>query len=450
MNWLLAFSDPNTQWVLAGCMLLGICSGVLGCFAFLRGRSLMGDALAHAALPGVCVAYLLTGTKSIGFFLIGAAVAGMLATYAITMITRHSRIKEDTALALTLSVFFGIGIVLLTLIQHSDSGNQSGLDKFLFGQAASLIASDVNVMIAVSLTLLTLVALFFKEFKLLAFDSGFGRGLGFPMGLLEGLLMLMLLLAVVIGLQAVGVVLMAAMLITPAVTARYWTNRLGVMTILSGVFGALAGLLGTLFSTQVNNLPTGPMIVLAASSFFLFSLFFSPSRGLLFRLFRFMKLRKKVRNDDILQTLYERTEASAKQKLAAMSIGYDSESLAKSSGKKVASIRRGLRSLQKSNAVTMITAKDGTPLWSFTPDGMEWARQIVLNQRLWDLYYMNEQRFQTTGIDKSKEEIAPQLSAAMLQEMLLLLDDYGLTPVLSQKQAPSAAPYAAKQGGVSV
>ncbi|MDR6555585.1 metal ABC transporter permease [Paenibacillus qinlingensis] len=288
--------DPNARWILLGCSLLGLSSGVLGSFAYLRKQSLMGDALSHAALPGVCVAFMITGSKSILFFLIGAAVAGLLATLSIGWITRYSKIKNDSALGIVLSVFFGVGIVLLTQIQHSSSGNQSGLDKFLFGQAASMIHSDVLTMAIISFLLVGVCTLFFKEFKLLSFDPGYARGLGFPVGILDHFMMFLIVVAVVVGIQAVGVVLMAALLITPAVAARYWTEKLGLMVILSGIFGAFSGFVGTYLSTMGSNLPTGPLSVLAATLVFVFSLFFAPKRGLLIKMIRQSSMKQKIQN----------------------------------------------------------------------------------------------------------------------------------------------------------
>jgi manganese/zinc/iron transport system permease protein len=281
MNWMEIFQDPNTQWILLGTMLLGLSSGVIGSFAYLRKQSLMGDALSHAALPGVCIAFMLTGTKSIFFFLIGAIVAGVIATFMIGYITRNSRIKQDSALGIILTVFFGFGIVLLTQIQHSDSGNQSGLDKFLFGQAASMVQSDVYTMTVISIILVALSILFFKEFKLLSFDPGFAKGIGLPTLILDQFIMLLIVTAVVVGIQAVGVVLMAALLITPAVAARYWTEKLHIMVVLSGIFGALSGFTGTMISTMANNLPTGPLIVLSATTIFVISVIFAPRRGVI-------------------------------------------------------------------------------------------------------------------------------------------------------------------------
>lgn len=291
MNWL---TDPNFQWILLATILLGLGSGVLGSFAYLRKQSLMGDVLSHAALPGICIAFMLTGTKSLPLFLIGAALAGIVATFGISVITQHTRIKEDTALALILSVFFGVGILLLTQIQSSAGGNQSGLDKFLFGQTASMVQQDVWMMAGMSTILIIVCALLFKEFKLLSFDAGFARGIGFPVKLLEQLMMFLIVIAVVVGIQAVGVVLMAAMLITPAVSGRYWTNQLGVMVVLSGLFGALSGSLGTIISTSANNLPSGPLTVLSASAIFLVSIVFGPSKGVLAKVLSRNKAKKQL------------------------------------------------------------------------------------------------------------------------------------------------------------
>lgn len=290
-------TDPNTQWILLGCMLLGLSSGVIGSFAYLRKQSLMGDTLAHAALPGICIAFMLSGIKSLPLFLLGAAVAGIIATTAISFVTRHSRIKQDAAMGIVLSVFFGVGIVLLTQIQHSDYGNQSGLDKFLFGQAAAMVASDVYTMAIVSIVLVCACWILFKEFKLLSFDPGFARGLGFPVQLLEQILMFLTVVAVVVGIQAVGVVLVAALLITPSVAARYWTDRLGTMVVLSGLFGAISGVIGTGISSTTSNLPTGPLSVLAATVVFVISVFLAPRRGLLAKALKRLRTKQSWERD---------------------------------------------------------------------------------------------------------------------------------------------------------
>ncbi len=303
LGWL---TDPNMQWILMGSLLLGIGSGVIGSFTYLRKQSLLGDALAHAALPGICIAFMLSGVKSIGLFMLGSIVSGMIATFGIYAITRYSRIKQDAALGIILSVFFGIGVMLMTKIQHSGNGNQSGLDKYMFGQAASMMKSDVYMMGAVSLLLILICFLFFKEFKLVSFDPGFARGMGMKVGLLEQALLFMTVIAVVVGIQAVGVVLVAALLITPAVSARYWTDSLGVMVIIAGVIGAFSGATGTLISGTLSNLPTGPVTVLAATSMFCVSAVFAPNRGLIAKLWRRARTKQHIRQTQSLETARHR------------------------------------------------------------------------------------------------------------------------------------------------
>ncbi|MDP9380285.1 MAG: metal ABC transporter permease [Chloroflexota bacterium] len=262
-------------------MVLGLVSGVLGCFAVLRRQSLFGDALAHAALPGVCVGFLLAGGKSPVWLLLGAALSGWLGALAVLGVTRGSRIKEDAALGTVLTVFFGLGIVLLTRIQNTGDASQSGLNSFLFGQAAVLLQRDVALMAVVGGAALLLVALFYKEFKLLAFDPSYGSTLGFPMGLVGVLLTALITVAVVIGLQSVGVILMAAMLIAPASAARQWTDRLSVMIGLASIFGALSGVTGAVLSSMDARVPTGPLVVLIATAIVMVSLVLAPRRGLL-------------------------------------------------------------------------------------------------------------------------------------------------------------------------
>ncbi|WCT55066.1 metal ABC transporter permease [Paenibacillus kyungheensis] len=276
--------DPNVRWIIVGCMLLGLSSGVIGSFMVLRKQSLIGDALAHAALPGICIAFMLSGVKSTGGFFIGALVAGVIATFGIRWITQYSRIKQDAAMGIILSFFFGVGVLLLTHIQHSGDGGQSGLDKYLFGQAASMMQSDVYVLAGISILMIVICIALFRLFKLISFDPGFARGMGLPVAFLEQLLLLLTVIIVVAGIQAVGVVLMSALLITPAIAARFWTDRLHIMVILSGIFGALSGLIGTLWSGMVSQLPTGPVTVLAATVFFAISALGAPRRGWLAKL----------------------------------------------------------------------------------------------------------------------------------------------------------------------
>lgn len=283
--WLL-LGDYTFQTVALGSGILGIISGFLGSFAVLRKQSLLGDGISHAALPGVVLAFLLTGSKNTEFLLLGALASGLLATFLIVQIVRHSRIKFDSSLALILSVFFGLGLVLLTYVQKIPNSNQAGLKRFIFGQAATLLQRDVLLMLVCGTLLLALTLIFWKEFKLFTFDSDFAQSIGFSPRKLNLLLSFMIVMAIIIGLQTVGVILMSAMLIAPAVAARQWTNKLSLMVLLAGVFGALSGIAGTALSSMVPKLPTGPCIVIFISLLVLFSLLFAPERGMINRLYR--------------------------------------------------------------------------------------------------------------------------------------------------------------------
>lgn len=278
---LILFQDYTFRTVALGSALLGIISGVLGSFAVLRRQSLLSDGVSHAALPGVILAFLLTGSKHTDILLLGALLSGLLATLLIIGIVKNSHIRFDSALALVMSAFFGFGLVLLTYTQRIPNANQAGLKRFIYGQASTLLFRDVVLMISSALILLTLVLLFWKEFKILSFDPEFAQSLGFHTGRLNLLLSLLIVLAIIVGLQTVGVVLMSAMLIAPTVAARQWSERLWVMVLLSACFGAVSGVLGTLFSSAVPGLPTGPSIVVCVTAFAAFSLLAAPNRGIL-------------------------------------------------------------------------------------------------------------------------------------------------------------------------
>lgn len=287
--------DYTLRNVALGSALLGIVSGVLGSFAVLRKQGLLGDALAHAALPGICLAFIFTGSKAPLVLLLGAAVAGWLGTLLLLYVVRETRISEDSALGVVLSVFFGFGIMLLTFIQRGNNANQAGLDKFLFGQAATLVWDNVLTMLVLGAVALFVVGLLFKEFKLLTFDPDFAASLGFPTNRLSILLTSLIVIAVVIGLQTVGVVLMAAMLIGPAVAARQWTNRLGVMLGVSAFIGALSGVIGALISVSEARLPTGPMIILSLTAIVAISILFAPERGIVWDRIRQARNRRMLR-----------------------------------------------------------------------------------------------------------------------------------------------------------
>lgn len=286
--------DYTLRNVALGSALLGIVGGVLGTFAVLRQQGLLGDVLAHAALPGICLAFMLTETRIPLILMLGAAFTGWVGTLVILKLIRDTRISEDTALGVVLSVFFGLGVVLLTHIQHSYGSGQAGLDRYLFGQAATLVEENVITMAVLGGIALIIVGLLFKEFKVLSFDPDFASSIGLPVGALNILLTSLIVVAVVIGLQTVGVVLMAAMLIGPAAAARQWTNHLSTMLFLSAFFGAAAGVSGAMISVSARGVPTGPMVILCMTAIVLVSLFLAPERGIIWNAVRQRNARRQM------------------------------------------------------------------------------------------------------------------------------------------------------------
>lgn len=304
----LVFTDYTLRTITLGTAILGAVTGMLGSFAVLRKQSLLGDAISHAALPGIAIAFLITGAKDSNVLLLGALVSGLIGTFWIRGIISKTHLKSDTALGLILSLFFGFGMLLLTFIQKQPNANQAGLDKYLFGQAATLLESDVWMMATVTGICLFVLLLFWKEFKILLFDADYTKTLGFNTKFIDILITTFIVLAIVLGLQTVGVVLMSAMLLAPAAAARQWTNSLSVMVFLAAIFGAFSGVFGTAISASQNNLSTGPVIVIVAGVFVLVSFIFSPSRGLLFKQIRFIKNRRDLELHKTLAFMYHIAE----------------------------------------------------------------------------------------------------------------------------------------------
>lgn len=298
------FSDFTLRTVAIGASLLGILSGALGTFALLRKQSLLGDSISHAALPGIVLAFIITGSKNSLVLLLGAAIVGWLATYFILSIIRNTRITSDGAQGVVLSVFFGIGLMLLTYVQSKPDSAQAGLDKYLFGQAAALLPEDIRTTGILSILAFIVLILFWKEFKLMTFDPVYGESLGFSSKTTDFLITALIVVAIVTGLQTVGVILMSSMLIAPAAAARQWTDKLGVMVVLSSLFGAISGLSGAVLSSIIPNLPTGPTIVICLTIVVLISLLFSPRRGILSQIIRRYKNRFSFSLQKLLLDLY--------------------------------------------------------------------------------------------------------------------------------------------------
>ncbi len=358
--------DYTLRTVALGASLIGMVAGALGAFAFLRQQSLLGDAISHAALPGIVTAFLLTRSKSPAVLLTGAIVAGILAALAVNQIIHHTRLKQDSALGLTLSVFFGFGMMLLTYTQRLPDARQAGLSKYLFGQAATLLESDVILMAILGGIAILLLILFWKEFKLLSFDSDFAHSMGLPTRQLDLLLTILTVTAIVIGLQAVGVILMSAMIVAPASAARQWTDRLGRMVALSAGFGALAGLIGTLISATTLGLSTGPTIVLTAGAIVLISFLFSPRRGLIASSILRLRQSRQIQADTVLLALYQMGNAHNNP------LYPHSENVLRTAIPNPASLPSSLKKLKEQRWVQ----SNQTGLWALTEQGLTNARLL--------------------------------------------------------------------------
>lgn len=290
------FASHNTRVVLLGVTLLGAASGLLGVFLLLRRRALMADATSHATLPGIALAFLLQPlfgfpAKHLPGLLVGALLAGLVGMVCIQGIRRLGRIQEDAAMGIVLSVFYGIGVCLLGVIQNMQQASSAGLKSFIYGKTASMLASDATLIAVTALAISALTALLYKEFTLLCFDEDFAGSQGWPTARLDFLLMGAVVGVTVIGLQAVGLILMIALLGIPPAAARFWTDRLGVLLLLSGLFGAGGAFLGGLMSAQYPDAPAGAVIVLCQGLFFLIGLLFGLRRGWLTSLWRERHLR---------------------------------------------------------------------------------------------------------------------------------------------------------------
>jgi manganese/zinc/iron transport system permease protein len=417
-----AFEDPTFLLVSIGTVFLAVSASVVGSFAYLRKRSLVGDAVAHAILPGIAVAFMLFETKNPLHLLGGALISGWLALFAIEKISSGTKLSADTATALVLSVFFGVGILLLTHIQHSGAGNQSGLDTFLFGKAAAMKREDLIVYSGVAGLLLIIVFSLFKELRLFAFNPEFAQSIGLPIAFLRYTLNSITVLAIAIGLQTVGVVLMAALLITPAAAARAWTDQLRPMLILAAFIGALGGLIGSYVSFSAPAMPTGPWVVMSLSVMALFSLFFAPKRGVLSRVVRQRANQRKILTENLLKAFYQLGEP----KNRFFDFYHLKEILAK---RDFAShqLNRGVSLLKKKG---LILSK-GEKL-RLSSVGLAEARRVVRLHRLWEMYLTKRVQLKPDHIHPNAETmehiITPELEAQLLKEL-----DY---PKLDPHQSP--------------
>jgi len=406
-----SFSDPSIVSVVVGAILLTASSAVVGTFTFLKKKALVGDAVAHSVLPGICLAFILSGTKNPIWMILGAFLTGWISLVIIDHITTKSKIKEDTAIALILSVFFGIGILMLTNIQHSGNPAQTGLDSFLFGKAAALVGKDLIVFGIVAVILIITVALFFKELKLIAFDSNYAKALGLPVKALDLLLTSLTVLAVVTGIQAVGVVLMAAMLITPAAAARFWTNDVFKMTLIAALLGGISGLSGAYVSYVAPAMPTGPWIVIIISVIAIVSFFIAPKRGIFARSIQQRKLQRLIMDENLLKELYHLGEKDEDP--------YKGRTVDEIIEERFFPKKKLKIALMRLKRQGFLEKKQG--YWSYTEAGKIKGQRVVKLHRLWELYLSKYMKIAPDHVHEDAETvehiITPELEAR-LEKML--------------------------------
>ena len=407
----LSLADPNVRYVVLGSILLAASSAIVGTFTLLKKKALVGDAVAHSVLPGVCLAFLMSGVKNPIYLIIGAFLTGWLSLVLIDIITSKSKLKEDTAIGLILSVFFGIGILMLTVIQKSGNAAQSGLDHFLFGQAASLIGKDLIAFSSIAIILMAGVWLFFKEFALIAFDSNFAHSIGFPVRALELVLTTLTVLAVVTGIQAIGVVLMAAMLITPAVAARFWTDKLKVMIWLAAGLGAFSGLVGAYISYVAPAMPTGPWIVMVISLIAVLSFFLAPKKGILFRMITQRKFQTQMLEENILKLFYQLGESEGNY-FQSRSI----EDILTRRPFHLSKLKKGLKNLYKQGFLELSPTG-----WAYTQAGKVKGQRVTKLHRLWELYLTEYLRIAPDHVHEDAETIehiiTPELERRLEEQL---------------------------------
>ncbi len=411
----LLLEDYNTRVVVLGVMALGTAAGVIGSFLLLRRRALTADALAHATLPGIAIAFMvmiaLGGTgKALGGLLLGGFLVGCIGVLVILAIRHTTRLADDAAIGIVLSVFFGLGICLLHLAQEMPGGSAAGLDGFIFGKAASMVRSDAWTMLIAALAVACIAAALVKEFTLLCYDEGYAATQGWPVILLDVILMGLVAAVTVIALQSVGLVLAVALLIIPAAAARYWTTQIIPMVLAAAVIGCACGWLGAILSALIPRMPTGPVIVLVCAFWFIISLLTGPNNGVIVRIARRVRLARRVGMQHLLRAAWECAESREDD---AISLEGMLALRSWSAGRVRRLARRGHR--------RGFLRSDGTDRWSLTGAGMDQARRVVRNHRLWEVYLIEYADIALSHVDHDADRIEHVLGQDLVERLEALL-----------------------------
>jgi len=420
----LSLRDHNTRVVIIGTFLLGLAAGIIGTFMLLRKRALMGDAASHATLPGIGCAFIFMAAmggdgKYLPGLLLGALISGMAGMGFILLIRNLTRLKEDAALGIVLSVFFGLGIALLGVIQKMSVGHAAGLESFIYGMTASMLTSDAVLIASAAVVVTICCTALYKEFTLLCFDQDFAGAQGWPVLLLDTIHMILVVGVTVIGLQAVGLILMVALLIIPPSAARFWTHRLHVMVFISAAIGGVSGLLGAGLSAFVPRLPAGAVIVLVASIMFVFSMFLGPARGVLFRVVEHIRFSRKIARQHLLRALYEWVEKAEKRRPMGQALpGMTLAQLVAERSWTQAGVKRLLHKAVKDGLVR----EDAHGGYHLTASGLAKAKRLVRNHRLWEMYLITHADIAPSHVDRDADELEHVLGRDMVAKLERLLD----------------------------
>lgn len=420
----LSFSDPGIRTVTSGAVLLGVLSSIVGCFTFLQKRALIGDTISHSVLPGICLAFILSGSKNPYYLLLGAAISGWISVLFSDWITRSTKLKADTAIAIVLSFFFAIGMMMLSIIQHSPNVQKAGLHHFLFGKAAAIIREDVQLFLIVGAITLAVITMYYRQFKLYIFDRAFAESIGLPTKWLDFLLTTLAVLAIAIGIRAVGVVLMAALLITPAAIARFWTGSLSKMILLASLSGAIAGFLGALISYTAPSMPTGPWIIIVLSVLAMFSVFAGKEKGWLFTWLKQRRFRLKVLRENVLKIFFHLAEVDGSMKSVRKV-----EALLARRDMPQGDMRKGLELLKQRRYVDRVESG-----WQLTDAGILESKRVIRLHRLWEVYLTEYLNIADDHVHDDAEAIEHVLTPDLQERLESILEEQRMDP--HNKQIP--------------
>lgn len=426
---LIYFTDAVLRAPTLGCMFMCLAAALIGVIIFLRKQSLVGESLSHAAYPGVIVGLIIAGFFNLEagdeilisiFIMAGAFVSSMVGLRCITSLERYFRVRSDSALCFVLAAFFGIGVTFASQIQLSHPSLYRQAQVYLYGQAATMTDIHIYIYGVLSTVVLAVIIFFYKEIKIITFDRLYAKSLDIATKQVDSIIFILVVLSVVIGIRSVGVVLMSAMLIAPAVAARQYTHRLSRMFALAALFGLLSAFLGNYLSVELTllfssdfttsrfTLPTGPMIVVVASIFCLASLLFAPEKGLLIRLVRIARFRHRCLCENVLKTLwYTHTE---KETPFAHIAKYQTTS--------PWHLKLVLRQLCRAGWIDC--SKQGYRLTTF---GEQKASLIVRLHRLWEVYLVDYLGVGAERVHHSAEEMEHILTPELEKELTLLLNN---------------------------